>query len=289
MPGGSSSGSAAAVAANLVDFALGADTSGSVRAPASFCGIYGFRPTLGGIPATGILPISPHLDTVGVFARHPHVITQVLEVYGMQEKNKIVRLRIIPSLISMLQSDLGNAFLEKLNFINQLALSSSPLFIDDDTLIKWSAVIRTIAMYGLWQVHKEWILNSQPRFGQLINDRLKLASSIPEEDFKLALKQQGEIREFMDNTLDPGDIVVFPTVHDVPPLLSSTIAQLKEFALKTSRHTCIAALTGFPEITLPLNNVRGACSIGMSLLGRKGDDHSLASFASRVHPLINTT
>src|ERR1700722_11658462 len=71
VPGGSSSGSAAAVSANLVDFALGADTSGSVRAPASFCGIYGFRPTFGRIPTTGVLPISSHLDTVGIFAQHP--------------------------------------------------------------------------------------------------------------------------------------------------------------------------------------------------------------------------
>ncbi|HCC24217.1 MAG TPA: amidase, partial [Holosporales bacterium] len=86
VPGGSSSGSAAAVAANLIDFALGADTSGSVRAPASFCGIYGLRPTFDRIPTTGVLPISPHLDTVGVFARHPDIIAQVLDVYGIKEQ-----------------------------------------------------------------------------------------------------------------------------------------------------------------------------------------------------------
>lgn len=287
VPGGSSSGSAAAVAATLVDFALGADTSGSVRAPASFCGIYGLRPTFGAIPISGVLPISPYLDTVGIFARSPHIIAQVIEVYGIKEESKVTRFKIIPSLINSLPSALEKIFLEKLSFINKLIPSAAPLSIDEETLLRWSAVIRTIAMYGLWHVHKEWILKSQPRFGQLIHERVKLASSIEEADFKSALKQQEEIRKFMDNNVEPGDVVIFPTVHDIPPLLSSTNTQLKEFALKTSRHTCIAALAGFPEITLPLRNIQGNGSLGMSFLGRKGSDHSLASFAASVSPLIN--
>lgn len=178
VPGGSSSGSAAAVAANLVDFALGADTSGSVRAPASFCGIYGFRPTLGRISTTGVLPISNHLDTVGILAKNPTVIAQILDVYGMKKQNKFTRIRIIPSLLHNLGDDLKNKFLEKINIIKSLTFSEAPLIIDEDTLTQWSSVIRTIAMYGLWQVHKEWILKSNPTFGNLINDRIKMAGNI---------------------------------------------------------------------------------------------------------------
>jgi amidase len=287
VPGGSSSGSAAAVAATLVDFALGADTSGSVRAPASFCGIYGLRPTFGIIPTNGVLPISPSLDTVGIFARSPQVIAQVIEAYGLKEQGKAIRFKIIPSLINSLPAALGKIFLEKVSFINTLIPSTTPLSIAEETLLQWSTVIRTIAMYGLWHVHKEWILKSQPTFGQLIHERIKLASSIEEADFQGALKQQEEIRKFMDNHLEPGDIVIFPTVHDIPPLLSSTITQLKEFSLKTSRHTCIAALAGLPEITLPLRDIQGNSSLGMSFLGRKGEDYSLTSFASSVSPLLH--
>jgi len=287
VPGGSSSGSAAAVAAHLVDFALGADTSGSVRAPASFCGIYGFRPTFGGISTTGVLPISPHLDTVGIFARHPDVIAQVLNVYGMKEKRDFTRLRVIPTLRDHLQGSLKNTFLENLNSIKQLTSSAVPLSIDEDTLAQWSAVIRTIAMYGLWQVHKEWILKSNPTFGEFINDRVKMARSVTYEDYKLALEKQKTIREFMGNALDFGDIVVFPTVHDTPPLLSTPVPQLKDFALKASRHTCLAALTGFPEITVPLRNIQKPCSLGMSFLGRGGEDYSLTSFASKAHSIMN--
>ncbi|MBS0271310.1 MAG: amidase [Proteobacteria bacterium] len=287
VPGGSSSGSAAAVAANLVDFALGADTSGSVRAPASFCGIYGLRPTFGRISTTGVLPISHHLDTVGVFARHPDVIAQVLDVYGMKEQSEFSRLRIIPSLVDRLERTLHNTFLEKLNSIKMLTSSETQLLIDEETLTQWSAVIRTIAMYGLWQVHKEWILKSKPVFGELINDRLKMASSVQYEDYKLALKEQNEIRKFMDDSLEPGDVVVFPTVHDISPLLSSTLAELKDFALNASRHTCIAALTGFPEITVPLKNIKKNCSLGMSFIGRAGEDAALTSFASRAHSMLN--
>ncbi len=288
VPGGSSSGSAAAVSANLVDFALGADTSGSVRAPASFCGIYGLRPTFGSISTVGVLPISPHLDTVGIFARHPHIIMQVLDAYGMHEESSFMRLRIIPSLVESLKDPLKSIFLEKLYIINELMSSTTtPLLIDEDKLIQWSTVIRTIAMYGLWQVHKEWILKSSPTFGELIKDRLKMASSIPYEDYKVALKKQGDIKAFMDDNLETGDIAIFPTVHDIPPLVLSTSSQLKDFALKTSRHTCIAALAGFPEITVPLRNIKMKCSLGMSLLGKAGKDYSLASFALKTHSLLH--
>lgn len=287
VPGGSSSGSAAAVSAKLVDFALGADTSGSVRAPASFCGIYGLRPTFGRISTTGVLPISPYLDTVGIFARHPDIISQVLDVYGIKQQRGFTRLRIISSLVDHLQGPLKNTFLEKLTAIKTLTSSVTQLVIDEDTLTQWSAVIRTIAMYGLWQVHKEWILKSKPVFGELINDRLKMASSVQYEDYKLALEEQKAIRKFMDDSLESGDVVVFPTVHDISPLLSSTLVELKDFALKASRHTCIAALTGFPEITIPLRNIKKSCSLGMSFIGRAGEDVTLTSFASRAHSMLN--
>lgn len=286
VPGGSSSGSAAAVAGNLVDFALGADTSGSVRAPASFCGIYGFRPTFDQIPTTGVLPISPHLDTVGIFCRHPDVISQLLNVYRVSEQKEIKRLKIIPSLVNSLENSLKNCFLEKLKNIKQLVSSSTDFIIDEETLVHWSSVIRTIAMYGLWQVHKDWILKSNPTFGEIIRDRLKIASSISYEDYTQALIKQKEIRVFMEDNLELGDVIVFPTVHDIPPLLSSSIAQLKEFALKASRHTCIAALSGFPEITVPLRNIKENGCLGMSFLGKAGEDASLTSFASKAHSLL---
>lgn len=286
VPGGSSSGSAAAVAGNLVDFALGADTSGSVRAPASFCGIYGLRPTFDQISTIGVLPISPHLDTVGIFGRHPDVISQVLNVYGVNEQKEIKRLKIIPSLANSLENSLKSGFLEKLKNIKQLTSFSTDFIIDEETLVHWSSVIRTIAMHGLWQVHKDWILKSNPTFGEIIRDRLKIASSISYEEYTQALIKQKEIQVFMEDNLELGDVIVFPTVHDIPPLLSSSIAQLKEFALKASRHTCIAALSGFPEITLPLRNIKENGCLGMSFLGRAGEDASLTSFASKAHSLL---
>lgn len=286
VPGGSSSGSAAAVAANLVDFALGADTSGSVRAPASFCGIYGLRPTFGRIPTAGVLPISAHLDTVGIFAQHPDLIGQVLKVYDIKEETEFIRFRVVPSLIDQLESSLKEAFFKKLSVINKLIPAGPPLFIDAETLTQWSTTIRTIAMYDLWQVHKDWILKSNPTFGELINDRIKMARAISYDDYKQACSHQKIIRDFMENSIAPGDVIVFPTVHDIPPLLSTPLPQLKEFALKTSRHTCIAALAGFPEITVPLRDIKNECSLGMSFLGKAGEDYSLTVLAGKASPLI---
>lgn len=217
VPGGSSSGSAAAVSANLVDFALGGDTNGSVRAPASFCGIYGLRPTFDRIPTTGVLPISSHLDTVGIFAQHPDIIAQTLDVYKIKKQREFTRIRIIPCLVNHLQETLKRPFLEKLKGPQQLTSSSTPLILDEETLIYWSTVIRTIAIYDFWQVYKDWILKSTPAFGELIRDRIKLGSSISTEEYKKALVQQKKIQTFLDNSLDSGDVVVFPTVHDTAP------------------------------------------------------------------------
>ena len=287
VPGGSSSGSAAAVAAKLVDFSLGADTSGSVRAPASFCGIYGIRPTLSRIPTVGVLPISQHLDTVGLFSPHPDIISQVLDVYGLKEKPKLTRLRVIPSLVSSLEGSLRVSFLEKLDSLKTIIPSSVPLLVNEDLLVQWSETIRTLAMYGLWQEHQDWITKSQPAFGKMITDRLKQGRSLKFADYKLAAKRQDIMKAFMDDHLEPGDVAVFPTVHDIAPRLSSTTSQLKDFALKASRHTCIAALAGLPEITVPLRNIKGNCSIGVSLLGKAGTDRSLAALAAEFHSALH--
>ena len=288
VPGGSSSGSASAVAANLVDFALGGDTSGSVRAPASFCGIYGLRPTFGRIPTANVLPISRHLDTVGIFSQHPDIIAQVLDVYGIKDRASFTRLRIIPSLVNHLEGGLHHSFLGKVDVLKQLTSSVTELTIAEDMLLEWRTVVRTISMYGLWQTHKDWILKDTPTFGDLIDERVTLARAVSYEDYLLALEKQNAIRDFMNDALAPGDVAVFPTVHDIPPLLSAPAAHLKEYALKAACHTCISALTGFPEITLPLRNIKDSSSLGMSLLARPGQDLALTHFASKAHALIHS-
>src|SRR5258708_19475503 len=107
------------------------------------------------------------------------------------------------------------------------------------------------------------------------------------EDYKQGLEEQKKIREYLAENLDSGDVLVFPTVHDAPPLLSASVTKLKEFALKTSRHTCIAALSGFPEISIPLQNIKNNFALGMSFLGRAGEDRSITTFASSVHATLS--
>ncbi|CAN6452874.1 unnamed protein product [Victoria cruziana] len=84
VPGGSSSGSAVAVAGKLVDFSLGTDTGGSVRVPAAFCGIFGFRPSHSTISSTNVIPMAQSFDTVGWFARNPSILSQVGQVLLQQ-------------------------------------------------------------------------------------------------------------------------------------------------------------------------------------------------------------
>ena len=286
VPGGSSSGSAAAVAANLIDFSLGGDTSGSVRAPASFCGIYGLRTTHGRIPITGVLPISDKLDTVGIFANSPDAISHVLAVYGIVQQRNFKRLRVIPSLLNHLNEELRNSFQSRLKKVESLFTSFAELNIDDDLLEKWRNVIVTIALYSIWQVHKDWVLASTPTLGELIRDRLNRGSSISYEDYQAALIDQENIKRYFNDNVRSDDVVVFPTLHDVAPVLSSSIEQLKLFSLNASRHTCLAALAGYPEISVPIKNIKDNCSLGLSLLAKAEADQDLVSLASKIGHLV---
>lgn len=286
VPGGSSSGSASVVAANLVDFALGADTSGSVRAPASFCGLYGFRPTLGRISTKGVLPIAPLFDTVGVFARDSYVLSKVLAVYGMTETIKIKGFKTVSPLMDRLPPFYRAAFGEDLHTIKELTSYETPLVLGEDTLKEWSKGVRTIAMHDLWQVHKSWILKENPSFGKLIHDRIEVARSISEEEYKMALTKAKEAKKRITDLLDDGEVLVFPTVHDIPPLVSSSVEQLKEFALKASQHTCLATLSGCPEITIPLQQRSQGATIGISFMAREGNDASLAHLAADIETLF---
>jgi amidase len=287
VPGGSSSGSASAVAEKQVDFALGADTSGSVRAPASFCGIYGYRSTFGALPTKGILPISPHLDTVGIFSYNSQILPLILKIYGIKENSQFTSIKIISSLVNTLKEPLKNPFLDKCKSIEDYVSQVIQFDLDEQLLDKFSNANRIISLYGLWKMHGNWITNHSPRFGKFINYRLQLARSISKDDYKSALDVKKNTKLLLIDNLGDNELFLFPTVHDTAPPLTTSFEDLKEFSIRASRHTCLASLTGCPEITLPINNTILNGSLGLSLMALPNRDLDLVSFASSLHSLFN--
>jgi len=280
IPGGSSSGSAAAVAGGLVDFALGTDTAGSMRIPASYCGVYGFRPTHGIVSLEGIHPMAPSFDVAGWFAKTPDIMAKVGSVlFGTETPEfKVNRFVIARDLFDT--KDIGTA--SKYEAFIQ-GLSRLPVEIVETELGKpdfstWIEVLRNIQWWELNQAHGEWVFQNLDKFGEEIRGRLEKISSVTRNDMEEKRLVRKQLINNIENIITPGTIVVFPTAPGVAPLKGRSIDEAMASRIRTMRHTCVATVAGLPQVSMPLIEKDG-CPIGISFMGARGQDGQLLAAA----------
>ena len=283
IPGGSSSGSAAAVAANLVDFAIGSDTGGSVRAPASFCGIYGLRPTHGRISSKNTRPLAKSFDTVGWFAREPKILLQVGEVL-LREKAVSQMHSRAPfepffleeawDLIDPLLARRVKAQLLKISFLS----SSQSLSIHPYDLADWASTFRIIQGAEIWVEHGAWATKHIEQMGPGVKERFNAASNISLSELNTALQQQLAIKQCLETIFSHKRVLIVPTAANLPPLLNSTSAEFDRFRGDSFRLLCIAGLAGLPQINLPLIKIDDV-PFGVSIIGAAHTDIELLQLA----------
>ncbi|KQO10856.1 amidase [Paenibacillus sp. Leaf72] len=288
IPGGSSSGSAVAVAAGAVDFALGTDTGGSVRVPSAYCGVYGFRPTHGAVAMDGVIPLAPSFDTVGWMARDSTLLLKVGELLLAAEAAARVegdaaaaadvklfsRLLIAEDAWSKADS---TSVLQLRPFVAELEAviaNTERLTLAPEGLDQWLEAFRTIQGLEIWQTHGEWITREQPAFGPGIAQRFRWASTLRNEDSEQKLEEQCSIRAKLRELLGIDSLLVLPTIPGTAPdrHISGEAAD-KQRAL-TMQLCCIAGLSGLPQVTLPVGEVDGA-PIGLSIIAGAGQDLKL--------------
>jgi len=278
-PGGSSCGSAAAVAGGLVDFALGSDTGGSVRIPASYCGLFGIRPTYGAISLAGACPLAPSFDTCGWFTRSASLLAGVGEVLlagprhgaeGPLLRPEEVWVNAEPGVAEALRPAL-----EKLEHIRGRAVG---VRIAPEGIDSFFDHFRTVQAEEAWAALGGWVEATQPRFGPGIAERFAAAkatdpaTAAPGRAFRRVL--QARIRPLLSG----GAVMVYPTSPCVAPLLSAGREEQDAVRQATVGVTAIAGFCGLPEVTLPAARVRGA-PIGLSLVGGPGQDRALLALA----------
>ena len=277
VPGGSSSGSAAAVAARLVDFAIGSDTGGSVRTPASFCGIYGFRPTHGRISLENARPLAKSFDTLGWFARDPEILLRV----GETLLNETRATKSNPSyfflkeVFDLLPANVAEQAKEAI----ALRLGNpqiSTVSIGNHDLQDWAETFRTLQGAEIWKEHGEWAKEHFNEMGPGIKERFEAASLITEEQRKAALLKQSEVISTLDRLLTENNYLILPTVIDIAPRLNSTPGELDAFRKNSFKLLCIAGLCGLPQVTLPLLTIEHA-PFGVSILAKQNMDMPLLS------------
>lgn len=282
--GGSSSGSASAVSNHLCDFALGSDTGGSVRAPANHCGLYGIRPTHGRISLSGVLALSPSLDTCGYFARDVETFARVSEVLlGEDQAFSPINVRLLKPLDiwAMLDEEVAAAQAAPLARV-EAALGKAvgtQVILDNADTAYWS--FRYIQGHEAWAVHGPFIERFSPPLGPGIAERFAWSKTVTDAQLAAATHYRERFKTHLAALLGSDGVLVMPTVADIAPLISESGDKLESYRNRSIQMLCLAGLSGFPQISLPLGQRLGA-PLGLSLLGPAGSDMGLVRLAQQI-------
>ncbi|MCZ6533881.1 MAG: amidase [SAR324 cluster bacterium] len=283
VPGGSSSGSAAAVAAGMCDFAIGTDTGGSVRVPASFCGLYGIRPTHGRLDLSGMLPQAPSSDTAGWFARDAGTFARVAEVL-LQEKipaDPPQRLLVATDAFGLADEEVGAALAPMLERLRRIVTSVEEVTMAPQGLSVWARAQRTLQPHEAWLTFQDWLDRANPRMAYSVARNLFRASTIPAGEREWARMMRREARARMEHLLPPGTMICLPTTPFAAPPKGLPISETDPLRLEIACLCSHGGLTGVPQVSLPSATVDGL-PIGLSIAGRRGSDTALIATARRI-------
>ncbi|MGH1359031.1 MAG: amidase [Burkholderiaceae bacterium] len=286
--GGSSSGSAAAVSNGLVDFALGTDTGGSIRVPASHCNLFGLRPTHGAISLTGCWDLSPSFDTCGFFARDLATFSRVsaalLPPPRFSGEPRVMLAEDLWALLSpAVSASLEPARDLVLNaFQAKTGQSATAVSVSMGALESLTHAFRSIQSTQAWETNGALIEKHRIGVAPGVLARLHAGRDLPDPDRAAAQIFSQRYREYLTNLLGDDGVIVLPTIHDVSPLRTQTDQSvLDEYRSRALEMTAPASLAGLPQLTLPLASHNGA-PIGISLLGAAGSDRWLIEMAADI-------
>ena len=282
IPGGSSSGSAAVVAGGVVDFALGSDTGGSVRVPASYCGIHGIRTTHGRVPTSGLMPLAPSFDTIGWFAREASLMARVGAVLLSGGDTASRRRLILATDAFALLDDNGRRGLAGgVERVKRHFAAVEETAVSPEGLAAWMQVFRPLQAREVWACHGAWIETHKPRFGPGIAERFAWASTITEQDVAVRRPLRQAAARRVRDLLGDDAVLCLPTAPGAAPVKGTSGPALEEFRGRALSLTAIAGLSGCPQLSLPLGETDGA-PLGLSLLGAPGSDELLLRLAEQI-------
>lgn len=280
--GGSSCGSMAAVAGRLADIALGSDTGGSVRAPASYGGLFGIRPSHGRLSLKRTWPLSESLDTPGWFARDGETFARVANVLFSLDKAEL------PEMPRMIVADdmFGQAVPEAESILRNVVQRTVPelgepesvKLVRDLDALYWA--FRWIQGREAWISDGAMIERFAPPLGPGVKDRFAFSKAVTDAEYAKGEATRKTFRARLARLLGKDGVLILPTMPDVAPLISTPESALDDFRNRALRLLCLAGLSGFPQVTIPVAQREGA-PLGLSLIGPKGSDRSLVAFALR--------
>jgi len=280
LPGGSSSGSAVAVAVGEIDIGLGTDTGGSIRVPASYNGLFGIRTSHGFISSEQMVPLAPLFDSVGWLTRDAKTLAQVGEVLlpdnlpRQFERSSLRIALLLPLQNRALWSPAHQAWFTQQAMLRQcksIALSS-------DWLTRASQCFRTLQGRSIWQTHGEWIATHKPRFAPDIHARFQWCATLTDADQTAAETERERLQADIASWFSHVDLILLPTTPGAAPLLGADASWMDTYRSQLMGLTAPAGLAGLPQVHLPVLSDQGA-PCGVSLLGKRGSDKALLQLA----------
>ncbi|MEM6683590.1 MAG: amidase family protein, partial [Pseudomonadota bacterium] len=284
--GGSSGGSAGAVAAGLVDFALGTDTAGSVRVPAAFTGLFGFKPTSGLFSTEGVAPLAPSLDRVGLFARDPKTLYRAACVLsenavarsGTSAAPKLARLTGYFS--AGLERDIADA----VDTACRMLCAETAVNVEGTAKARAAGYI--IGAHEAAATHAEAMRTRLASFDPQTRARLVAASAIPSVWVATARAFQEMFTHRLDHAFEHNDFLIAPTVRCAAPLLSElrqpTTSAAGYLRATLGLYTQPISLTGFPVLSVPIRVPGSPLPTALQVIAKPGGDAALMDFAQTL-------
>ena len=276
IPGGSSAGSAAAVAAGLCDLALGTDTGGSIRVPASYCGIIGWRPTHGAVSARGVVHLARSFDTVGLLCREPSLLVKAGEVLLGAHASSLDPVTSVVGVSELLELVEPGARSSLARASGQWS-QARPVELGVD-LAAAAGAFRVLQGAEAWAEHGEWISRARPAMGPGVAERFAAAARVTVEQTNAAQGLRDEIRSVIVQATRGGRVLLGPAAAGAAPHLDEPADSRVAIRARTLQLTCLAGLAGAPVVVLPLALDDGLPS-GVACLGAPGSDRSLLRWA----------
>ncbi|MEQ8586126.1 MAG: amidase [Thalassobaculaceae bacterium] len=282
VPGGSSSGSAAAVAAGLCDTALGTDTGGSVRVPSSFCGLYGIRPTHGRLPLHGMIPQAPTSDTTGWFARDAATFSKV-SAHMLDEAIPTAlptRLLIATDTFAFTDDGVAEALAPVLARLADLIGGREDVLLAPQGLSVWARAQRTIQPREAFETFKDW-LDTNPRMAFTVARGLIQGAAVTEAELGWANQMRREARGRLKSLLPRGTILCLPTTPFPAPPTGLSVSEQTPLREQITCLCALGGLAGHPQVSIPGATVDGL-PVGLSIVGARGTDAALIAVANAL-------
>lgn len=285
--GGSSCGAAAAVAASLCDFALGTDTGGSIRVPASFSGLYGLRPTHGRIDMRGATPMAPSFDAIGFLARDADLAQKLGQVLleGASVAAPITRLVLAQDIVAYSEASVDQALWQTLDKLAGAIPKPEHADIAGEEIEAWRNAFRAIQGFEVQSTLLPFVGSHNVDLGPGIKERFEIAAKVTFDDVEAARKVRAQAAKRLKEIIQPGTAIVLPTTPTLPPERDVPDgASFVEFRSMTLQSTCLAGHAGLPQISIPAGEASG-CPTGLSFIGWQGGDEALLDLAVRLGSL----